>query len=163
MTRKYLQTLNLLMTNFISSSHKHPSKHANTHSAVHELLLPRVLCWVLCCRWSDWIRERIWWNRWIKWRRSKSCSFLYFTILHTITFAYGWLTCFRSQATSRLLVNYEEPYRSHILDFLFKVLGHMSLRYVSFNYGHALNNRMCSNAGLVLFSPTLELHCTCWK
>lgn len=43
---------------------------------------------------------------------------------------------FCSQATSRLLVNYEEPYRSQILDFLFKVLGHVSHRCVTFKEGH---------------------------
>jgi len=46
------------------------------------------------------------------------------------------LTNFCSQATSRLLVNYEEPYRSQILDFLFKVLGHVSHRCVTLKEGH---------------------------
>lgn len=115
--------------------HNHSSKHANIHSAVHYLLCFWVLCWVLCYRWSDWIRERVWWNRWIKRRRSK-WSFVHFLKLCR------WLrliNCrFCSQATSRLLVNYEEPYRSQILDFLFKVLGHVSDRCVTVKEGRLI-------------------------
>lgn len=65
--------------------------------------------------------------------------------------------CSFLQATSRLLVNYAEPYRSQILDFLFKV---MILDPVSQSSGQ---NRAHCFAFPAVCSPTLEPLCTYWR
>lgn len=65
--------------------------------------------------------------------------------------------CSFLQATSRLLVNYAEPYRSQILDFLFKV---MILDPVSQSSGQ---NRAHCFAFPAVCSRTLEPLCTYWR
>lgn len=52
-------------------------------------------------------------------RRHTVFFFLFFIFCHNVMKNSLTVRCF--QATSRLLVNYQEPYRSQILDYLFKV------------------------------------------
>lgn len=64
------------------------------------------------------------------------------------------------KATSRLLVNYAEPYRSQILDYLFKVrpddVKFVSLQNISVEH-------VCNFVFSAVFSQILELHYISWR